>query len=334
LSTKSDYRRRLRLGVGLLFATLFAWLVFREVSAEAIARAFVGVRFAWIWLAVVAFSVGYSSRIERWRLMLLPENPQLTWAMCAGPLMAGFAANNVLPFRAGDVLRSVAFTRELGVGAGAVLATLVIERLLDLFIMIAFLGIVALVVGTAITGLTIVEDCALVAGAVGILLLLIVPGVLSTPALFVGRSAARLSPRFGKRLQEQINRGLCTLQHLGRGHTLLNLILWSALTWLAEGCVFRCAAAGLPTLATPSAGWLALPLGTLATLIPSTPGYVGTFDYVVSRAMTTLGNGPAAATAYGLLVHSLLWLPSTAVGGLYLAVSRLRRVAGGWKRSS
>jgi uncharacterized membrane protein YbhN (UPF0104 family) len=68
----------------------------------------------------------------------------------------------------------------------------------------------------------------------------------------------------------------------------------------------------------PLAGWLALPVGTLATLIPSTPGYVGTFDYFTVKAMTELGNTTAAATAYALLVHALLWLPPTLVGGLYL----------------
>ncbi|HSC81948.1 MAG TPA: lysylphosphatidylglycerol synthase domain-containing protein, partial [Chitinolyticbacter sp.] len=67
-----------------------------------------------------------------------------------------------------------------------------------------------------------------------------------------------------------------------------------------------------------------LPVGTLATLIPSTPGYVGTFDYFTVRAMTALGNGQVVATAYALLVHALLWLPPTLAGGAYLLATRTR----------
>jgi uncharacterized membrane protein YbhN (UPF0104 family) len=68
----------------------------------------------------------------------------------------------------------------------------------------------------------------------------------------------------------------------------------------------------------PQAAWLALPVGTLATLIPSAPGYAGTFDFFTAQAMALLGNPIAAATAYALLVHALLWLPATLVGGVLL----------------
>jgi uncharacterized membrane protein YbhN (UPF0104 family) len=70
---------------------------------------------------------------------------------------------------------------------------------------------------------------------------------------------------------------------------------------------------------------LALPVGTLATLIPSTPGYVGTFDYFTVRAMSVLGNSISASTAYALLVHILLWLPPTLIGGLYLLLNPIKK---------
>jgi hypothetical protein len=99
---------------------------------------------------------------------------------------------------------------------------------------------------------------------------------------------------------------------------------WSLAAWLAEGCVFWFAALALSSIDTPAAGWVALPVGTLATLIPSTPGYVGTFDYFTARAMSALGNDAMAATAYAILVHALLWLPPTVLGGVYLLLHRTR----------
>ena len=111
---------------------------------------------------------------------------------------------------------------------------------------------------------------------------------------------------------------MLTLQHLAKGYTMFRLVLWSLAAWLAEGCVFWFAGLALSSIGAPLAGWLALPVGTLSTLIPSTPGYVGTFDYFTVRAMSALGNDTTPATAYALLVHILLWLPPTIIGGAYL----------------
>ena len=50
----------------------------------------------------------------------------------------------------------------------------------------------------------------------------------------------------------------------------------------------------------------------------------GTFDYFTARAMTELGNDAGAATAFALLVHILLWLPPTLIGGIYLLLNPTR----------
>ena len=105
---------------------------------------------------------------------------------------------------------------------------------------------------------------------------------------------------------------------------MIKLIAWSVAVWLAEGCVFWFSALALSSIKFPIAGWFALPVGTLATLIPSTPGYVGTFDYFTVRAMTSMGNSHIASTAYAILVHVLLWLPPTLIGGVYLFLYRTK----------
>jgi uncharacterized membrane protein YbhN (UPF0104 family) len=117
-----------------------------------------------------------------------------------------------------------------------------------------------------------------------------------------------------------MRKSLGTLEHLSEGRTMSRLVMWSLFAWLSEGCVFWLLALALPSIVAPWGGWLALPVGTLATLIPSTPGYVGTFDFFTARAMTLVGNATSAATAYALLVHAMVWLPPTLVGGLHLLI--------------
>lgn len=307
---------RLSLSIGL--SILFIWLIARQINPDELKKAFVGTNTSWIIIALTAFFLGYVCRINRWCLMLQCDNHHLRWRQCAGPLLASFAANNVLPFRAGDVLRTFAFNHRLGVSSGIVVATLFVERLLDLLMVLLLLGVALVVLGLDVSNFAGVSSAALVAIASGILLLLLFPQLFAPLAIASGKLVARLAPKLGQKLLHEINKSLVMLVHLSKGGTMIRLVIWSIAAWLAEGCVFWFAAIALSSITAPTAGWLALPVGTLATLIPSTPGYVGTFDYFTVRAMCTLGNNLVAATAYALLVHVLLWLPPTLIGGVYL----------------
>ncbi len=311
-------KKILRLILGLVLAIVFIWLILRQINLEELKRAFVGTASSWVMAGLAAFCVGYACRIERWRLMLNRDNPALKWHHCAGPLLGSFAANNVFPFRAGDVLRAFAFNGRLGVSSGVVMATLFVERLLDLLMVLVLLGVVLATFSLDVSNFAGIGSAALIGIAIGILFILLFPQVFAPVAIALGKFIARLAPKGGQKLLNEINKSLLTLVHLAKGNTMIRLVLWSIAAWLAEGCVFWFAALALSAITTPEAGWLALPVGTLATLIPSTPGYVGTFDFFTVRAMSALGNNVVASTAYALLVHALLWLPPTLLGGLYL----------------
>lgn len=310
--------KSLRLCLGAALALIFLWLVLRQVRLDEIERAFAGASMAWLACALLTFAVGYACRIERWRLMLVRENPALKWQDCAGPLLAGFAGNNVLPFRAGDLLRAFAFGRVLGATSGVVLATLFVERLLDLLVILILLGATLAIFGTDAARLAGVGGVALLAIAAAMCVILLFPALLTPCLKLVAAVVIRLAPQLGGKVRVEIDKSLATLHQLAQGHTMRKLMFWSLAAWIAEGFVFWFAAAALASVTAAHAAWLALPVGTLATLIPSTPGYVGTFDYFIVRSMTELGNPAASATAYALLVHAILWLPPTLAGGLYL----------------
>lgn len=320
-----NIRGAMRVAIGILVALFFLWLILKQISLSDIRHAFADTRPALITAAVLAFALGYGCRIERWRLMLKQDNNALRWRDCAGPMLASFAVNNVLPFRAGDALRALAFNQELGTASGNVMATLFIERLLDLLVVLIFLGAALLALNIDTLRFIGVSSFVLIGAGALILLALLFPHWLAVPAFALGHVIARLVPRAGPRLLDEIGRMMGTLQHLSKGHLMVQLVTWSLLAWIAEGFVFWLAALSIPAVTAPSGGWLALPVGTLATLIPSTPGYVGTFDYFTARALTETGNAIGPATAFALLVHLLLWLPPTLAGGFYLLLRQSRR---------
>ncbi|WP_247869516.1 lysylphosphatidylglycerol synthase transmembrane domain-containing protein [Herbaspirillum sp. ST 5-3] len=317
-------KKTIRLALGMLLAGLFVWLVFRQISLEEVKKAFKNANLFLVMAALGAFFVGYSCRIARWRLMLEQDNPRLRWSDCAGPLMASVAANNILPFRAGDLLRAFGFNQRLNISAATSVTTLFVERLLDLLMVATLLGAVVTCFGMDSSRFIGVGGVALLAGAAVILFVLLFPTFFVSPAMAMAKVMVRIAPNAGHKIFDQVNKAFAALQYMAGGATMAKLVLWSLLAWIAEGGVFWFAALALPAVLSPIAAWLALPVGTLATVIPSTPGYVGTFDFFTVSAMTALGNSVAAATGYALLVHALLWIPPTVVGGLYLLQHPIR----------
>lgn len=314
------------LGLGIIIASFFIWLIAGQIKFSELTNILSHTRPVWLILALGAFSIGYLCRIVRWHKMLLPNNPGLAWKKCAGPLLASFAVNNLLPFRTGDIMRAFAFNHHMGTHSGNVLATLFVERLLDLLMILAILSITLVIFKLDLNHFSSVGSIMLASVTLCIIFLLLFPALFNPLAQATGKLIIKILPTFGNKIATEINKSMDTLMLLAKKSTMLKLILWSTLIWTAEGGVFWCAAMALPDIIVPSASWLALPVGTLSTLIPGTPGHVGTFDYFTLKAMTTLGNTTSTSTAYALLVHILLWIPPTLTGGLYLLVFHLQKL--------
>ncbi|MEM9708224.1 MAG: lysylphosphatidylglycerol synthase transmembrane domain-containing protein [Pseudomonadota bacterium] len=311
-------KKGFRIGLGLAVAGLFLWLIFRQTSLEDIVVAFRGTHFAFVAAGIGALGLGYAARIERWRLMLLADNGALRFRDCAGPFVTSFAMNNVLPLRAGDVARLFAFRGRLGITLGTGAAALFVERMLDLIALLVLFGLALAIFGGEVSGILGLGGGA--AAAVGFVLLaiLLVPALLAPAYRLVRTGLQRLPRGKGQALAEETDRAFETLIRLSKGGRLLRLVVLSGLAWALEGLTFTAAALAMPGLTAVAGAWLALPVGSLSTLVPGAPGYAGTFHYFVSSAMQSLGTGAAAATAYAVLIHAMLWLPITAAGALAL----------------
>lgn len=317
-------RRGLQLAVGVSIAGAFVAVTVRKLDWTLVAGAVSVLDGAWIALGLLALTCGYALRIVRWGTMLALFQPGIRFGALAGPLLAAFAMNNVLPFRAGDVARAFAFRRTIGVSAPKVLGTLLVERFLDLATLLVLLA-----VGLALSppldvraelshGLWAIIAGGLTAAALAALL----PRPLARLILAFGAALppVRRLARFGARMALSVARLLRT----GDG---IRLVLLSFAAWTCEGGLFLCVAQALHQGGSPVGPLLALPLANLATLIPGTPGHFGTFHYFAALALELNGGLPALAALFAFTVHAFVWAPVTLVGGL-LAVTHVWPSAG------
>lgn len=301
-------RRALRAVLGAAVGITFLALALRGVDAAALGAALAAASPGWIVAGVAALAAGYALRITRWRELLSVSRPGITTRACAGPLVAGFALNNVLPLRAGDLARAFAFRERLGVPAPEILGSLVAERVLDLTTLVAWFA-----AGALAAGRSHVPPAASRAAVIGAAACLI---VLAAIALVPASAWTRL--RAGRGLVGAAGRVVGALDVLRDPKRLARLTAWSAAAWGCEALVFAAAAHSLGVSIPLAAAPFVLGAATLATMIPGTPGHLGTFDFFARSAATGLGVPEGPALAYALTVHLVIWAPITIAGLLWL----------------
>ena len=316
----------IRLAAGLIITIICLWLSLRQVHLGGLIEALKHVRWSWLTLGLIALFAGYAARVYRWWWMLRVWNPAVRLRSCVGPLMVGFAVNNVVPFRAGDALRVMGFLEQLGTPAARLLGSLLIERILDVTILLAFLlvGVVGLR-GSGIP-LIYVRIALLVAGAAAFAwaLLMFFGDKLETFLLKTSRHRSIVVRGWGPRIEHQV-RQLCFALAIVRTPTrTLRLIAMSIIVWSCEGGVFAAVANGTQYDGQSFGPWFALATGSISTMIPSSPGYVGTFDFFTISGLTAYGASASVAVATALVIHGVLWLPLTVAGLAYLQLVYLR----------
>jgi hypothetical protein len=315
------WRRYVKPALGLAVAAVFLWLALRRLEGAAVMRAWRAAAPGPLAVGLLVLAGGFGARIVRWWRMLRVGAPELPLRACVRPFLVSLAANNTMPLRAGDFIRAFGFREQLGVAPMRVLGTLVVERVLDLLSLLAlFFGGLAFAAPGAVPRLF--ETAGLAAGAACVVGL----GVLVLAPRLIRRLLDALLARgpFARRtagLAEQFVGAFVILQSPARVAELVGL---SCLAWCFEGGLYAAVAWSLGLHVPPLAPWFALATGTLATLLPSSPGYLGTFDYFAMLGLRAYGADPTAAAAFALLVHVLLWAPVTLVGALYLLAPRSR----------
>jgi uncharacterized protein (TIRG00374 family) len=222
----------------------------------------------------------------------------------------GYLANNVLPARLGELVRSALLGTREGLSRTTVLGTVVVERIVDAAIVVAVAA--AAVVILSVGG--IVSTAVLLGAAfVGLLVIGLAAGLFFhrlPGADRIARFVARwpVIPNLATRLRD----GLAVA---GRPSTVALAIGYSLIAWTMSALTFLFGglAVGLE-LSFVEAALLTSGVA-LATIVPSGPGYVGTFELTAVAIATTLGADPDRAFAMALLVHAVI-LAGTSIGGV------------------
>lgn len=303
--------------LGLLISIAFLTIALYGLDLEHFWQALREANYWWLLPGVAVYFVTVLVRTWRWRSMLVHLKP-IPLLRLFPIVVIGYMGNNVYPARAGELLRSYVLRRKEGVGMAASLATVVLERLFDGLVMLLFVFVTL-----PFTPLPPAFRILVIAFSLLFGFALLAFFILAARPQQMGRVYAsavdRLAPqRFRKRIHGLFDRFVHGLQSLRNPREMAVIFLTSVLIWLGETVKYWFVMHAFAFSVPFSVLMLMTAVVNLATTIPSTPGYIGTFDAPGIAILTQFGVPQAIATGYTIVLHVALWLPITLLGAFYM----------------
>lgn len=313
-----SWKRWIILILGLAVSGLFVTLALQGLHLQEVWVNIREAKYIWLLPGVIIYFGAVWARTWRWKYLLRPMK-EVSQKQLFPIVVIGYMGNNIYPFRAGEVIRAWVLRRNEGISISASLATIFIERIFDGLVMLIF-------VFAALPFAPVPAPFDRI--------------VLWMTFLFFGTLAAffffALKPDFTKTIYTKILTALFKESKMGKGlldfadkfmtglaslrspRDLLMILISSILIWLTETTKYYFVMHAFNFSVSFFVLMLMTAIVNLATTLPSSPGYVGTFDEPGIEILKVFGVEANTAAAYTFVLHAALWLPITLLGIYYM----------------
>ena len=326
----SKWHLWLGIGVSVLLLLFLAYQVYRIDDPSGLIDELASANYLYLIPAVAVYFVGVYFRALRWQYLLNPLR-HFPVKRLYPVVVIGYAANNLLPMRLGEVVRSYYLARQENFSASSALGSVAVERVFDGLTLIALVAVTApwlLLLGefdwtagvSRTTALILAIAVVLVFG--GFLFVFTMLAVWKGFSGLVERMLGLLPGGVGSLALRFFVSFVSALAILNSPRKHLALVALSSPIWFCEFVVYllvsycfdlgsHFSSAGVYLLAIA----LLTATSNLATGIPSAVGGIGPFEVVAQQTLAALGIAVGVAVDYALVVHLVaLWLPVNVVG--------------------
>ncbi len=313
-------KRKLLLGVAV--SALFLYLSMRGIDWGSFRTAIVQARYEFLLPAIVCTMLGHFSRSVRWKFMMSPIKDCRVGPLWSATAIA-FMVNNLLPARLGEFVRAIAIGRTERVSKSASFATIVYERVVDVFALIILIWYCSVRISAPgwlgrSTEILIVFNVALF-----VLLFAMVRWRRRFRAL-LARAVRALPTATQRRVHTSADAFIDGLGVVTKPHAALPITLLSVAVWgFAVLGVYFCVLAMNLTLPFLASVFLIV-LVSLGSMIPSAPAFVGTIQYACVLGLGLYDAERGQALAFSTVYHATQFFPITLTGLYYAWRSHLR----------
>jgi uncharacterized protein (TIRG00374 family) len=318
---------KVRALIGVVVSALFVWLLVRYSGIDW-ANAWVHIRSANIPLLLFAAFLAtfiFAIRVPRWRIILPPpaDGHRLSFQSLFEATIIGQMMTNVTGGRSGEIARPWVLWRRERVPFSTGVASVVVDRVFDGIVVLLLLFVAMLdpsfpadatLNGRSVGTFALLGAAGLLVGLVGLFLLVLYP------QKFVGLSRAitrRLLPRFEESIAGFFERFAAGLTILRDPRRFLLAFMWTLVHWLVCAASYYVAYQAVGLQAPFMSTLFVQTIIVLAVAIPSSPGFIGVFEYFGVLALTVYGVDHDVAAAWAIAYHVVTYIPVTALGIIY-----------------
>jgi hypothetical protein len=294
--------RAFRIGVSIVISLVFLGFAMRGVDWGQAVTAMAHANYLYCIPMTLGAVWQLYIRAQRWRILLRPiGQPRMKTLVAATNI--GFMANMVLPLRAGEVIRPLLVSQQEKEPLGGILATIVLERLFDLFTILLLFGVTA--------SLLPVDERVTRWG----FRLLTVSGLIAAGALFIRWQEALalrllkvvlgpLPANIGEAIEKFFSGFVQALKVLDSPLAVLQITAWSFFLWLEIAAIFGCAILAFHLPVPLVLGSIAVAvIVAIAVSAPSAPGFIGAFQLGCTFALQIFGVPKDDAFAFSIVLH-------------------------------
>jgi len=302
--------------VGIIISAVFLYLAFRKIEFKEVAKAFKDANYLYAAVSGALAMVSLWVRAYRWKYLLSPVK-KIGIPSLFSSTMIGFMANNLLPARLGEFIRAYSIGSKENISKSSALATIVIERVFDGFTVLSFLAVVLIFFD--FPGWVRKGGYFAFGFFMSVLVFLIFLRLHTEKVIKRVDSLLRFLPVGARgKLKNMLYSFAEGLQVLKNSGDLVMVIIFSVVVWLVMASAFEFAIIAFDLKVPIYAAFVLMVILALGVMIPSSPGFVGTYHYLCIAGLGLFAISKDVALSFSIVAHASGFIPITLIGLCYL----------------
>ncbi|MDR3111936.1 MAG: flippase-like domain-containing protein [Elusimicrobiota bacterium] len=290
--------------LGVFFGAVFTYLTLRQVNLNNFLKLMQSVNCSVLALSGLVYILCYVLRSVRFCFIILPIKKTKLLANFPYTVI-GFLINNVLPLRLGEVVRANITGKQMGIPRSSILAAIIIERVFDITTFIFFFFAIIFLVPLTIPKFLLKSFGVLL--SIVILCIIVLPVVitLQKKTLKIIRNFAFVPTKVKRFICLIFSKFINGLSVLKKPSIVFKVFVLSLLIWLAESFFFLAVASSCGVSVSILGAAFTIIVVGIGTIIPTTPGLLGTFEFMGITALQILSIDKDPALASIVTYHLL-----------------------------
>lgn len=302
--------------IGIVISILFLLLAFRKINLSEMKHAFADANYLFFLPTIIIIILSHWLRSIRWQYFLKPIK-KISIKNLFSALLIGYLGNTVLPAHLGELFRGYVIGRKENISTSSIIATIVIERIIDVISLLLIM--VFTLIFYPFPGWVQKSGYIMLILTFGLILFLFLLKIYTSKMmLFLNKFLKLLPHKSSQKIEETIIAFLNGIKGLKQKKDYLVIALLSILIWACYGFAYYISFYMFNLFqvynVTALTSMVLLVITTISIVIPSSPGYIGTYHFLCQFSLELFAVSSSVALSYAIIIHAITFLPIALLG--------------------